>query len=197
MSVCALVLLAGCAAPGTLSVAVPQWRVGEEWTYRYDGPGSAATFVWAVDRDEVVDGQSCHVIKSGNREIFCRTADFALVRETVDGTVVRRIAAPRSGWRWVDFPLTVGKTWEMSYTEERPADGKLEDVQRCYTVGARETIDVPAGALDTLRIACVDARTGASAGTIWYGPPVRQPVKGDLVLSAGKQVRELTAYRLR
>jgi len=37
-------------------VAKPAWAIGDEWSYRWEGPRGKGTFVWVVDRFEVAEG---------------------------------------------------------------------------------------------------------------------------------------------
>ena len=64
-----------------LMSAVPAWKPGYEWAYRYESPSGNGTYVWTVNREEVIDGVPQYVIKTGTREIFYRKSDFALTRE--------------------------------------------------------------------------------------------------------------------
>jgi hypothetical protein len=125
-------LTAATAALGP--IPLPVWKVGSEWAYRYEQPSGTGTFVWSVDRVVMVGGQPHYVIKSGTREIFYRVSDLAFTQETVNSTLVRQ--ATPSDWRWVAFPLTSGKSWEMQYLEERPADRQTKDVRRACTAAS-------------------------------------------------------------
>ncbi|WP_295952666.1 hypothetical protein [Rhodoferax sp.] len=71
--------------------------------------------------------------------------DWSRVRD-VNGkeTVVNRPLA---------FPLTVGKTWNLDYTEQHPNKGhKTETFHNKYTVIGYESIQVPAGTFNALKI---------------------------------------------
>jgi len=94
---------AGAAAAHSGPMQLPVWKIGSEWAYRYEIPSSTGTFVWSVDRVEMLEGQPHYVIKTGTREIFYRVADLGFTRETVEGNVVRQITP--SDWRFVAFPL--------------------------------------------------------------------------------------------
>src|SRR5262249_45763078 len=62
-------------SPTALGVAIPTWKPGYEWAYRYESPSGSGTYVWSVDREEVIDGVSLYVVKSGTRELFYRKSD--------------------------------------------------------------------------------------------------------------------------
>src|SRR5215475_11809800 len=63
--------VAVASTPPTNSMSVaPIWRPGDEWAFRYESPTGSGTYVWSVDREEVLDGVPQYVIKTGTREIF-------------------------------------------------------------------------------------------------------------------------------
>jgi hypothetical protein len=72
-------------------IAAPVWKPAYEWSYRWESPRGKGTFVWAVDRVEMVDGADYYVVKSGQRrEIFWRKSDFLLLMNKLDGAVESR-----------------------------------------------------------------------------------------------------------
>src|SRR5262245_20279893 len=89
------------------SIAVPVWKVGDEWQFAYKSPTDSGTYVWAVNRVESLEGVGYYVIRTGNREILYRVSDLAPSLERVDGVVVMRDTPPRMAYLW---PLEVGKT---------------------------------------------------------------------------------------
>ena len=88
----------------------PVWKVGDEWQYAYKSPTDSGTYVWSVNRVELLDGVDHYVIKTGAREILFRVSDLAQSLERVDGVVVSREAPSRLNF---SFPLSVGKSWEQ------------------------------------------------------------------------------------
>jgi hypothetical protein len=193
---------ASIPAPASAVVALPSapipapiWQVGSEWAYRYETPDSAGTFVWVLDRTESVGAHPHYVIKAGSREIFYRAPDLAFTQETVDGKTVRQVTP--SDWRWVAFPLAVGKSWDMQYEEARPPARQMEDVRRTCTAETDETVTVPAGTFATVRVSCKNQRNGAWLVTVWYSPQVMHLVREESAVTGGKRVRELISYRLR
>lgn len=180
----------------TDGVAAPHWNIGDEWAYRYQRPSGTGTFVWNVARVEAIDGDPHYVVRSGtSREIFYREADFAFTRETYEGRVIR--ANRPSQWRWMDFPLTIGRAWEMRWTDERPPDRQTEDIARRCVAEAPETVTVPAGTFESMRIVCSNPRDGVRLFTFWYAPAVHHFVRGEFASPAGPEVRELIGYKLR
>jgi len=175
-------------------VVVPILKPGDEWAFRWESPAGNGTYVWSVDRDEVVDGVPYYVIKTGTREMFYRKADRAFSHETVDGKVVVKYTPARLLYSW---PLEVGKTWEQSVRRERPVDRQTTERVNTVTVEAEETVTVPAGTFKTFKLVYRNKSTGAIQYEEWYSPETKGPVRLRERLASGVQVRELLTFRLR
>ena len=173
--------------------AVPTWKTGYEWAYRYESPSGKGTYIWSVDREEVVDGVPHYVVKTGSREIFYRKSDFAASRETVDGAIVVKNTPPRLHYVW---PMYVGQTWEQTVLVERPGARQTSERPETATVEAEETVTVPAGTFRTLRVVYRNKKTGNISYEAWYAPELKQVVKLREVLQTGVRTRELTAFKL-
>lgn len=172
----------------------PVWKVGDEWAYRWESPTGKGTFVWSVDRVEIWEGAEHYVVKSGTREIFYRTSDLAQSMERVEGVVERRHVPSRLTYAW---PLTAGKTWEQSYTEERPRDRTTREEIVTWTVENEEMVTVPAGTFKVLKIVSRNKRTGAIVYEMWWAPDVKHWVKIREHLSSGLRERELIAFKFK
>jgi len=175
-------------------IMAPVWQVGDEWQYAYKSPTDGGTYVWSVNRVEMLDGIQQYVIKTGSREIFYRVSDLAMSLERVDGVVVSRDTPSRFIYSW---PLTVGKSWEQSHRQERPVDRQTTDRNSLWTVEAEETVTVLAGTFRTMKITWRNKSTNATNYEMWYAPEVKQWVKIREVLANGVRERELIAFRLR
>jgi len=147
-----------------------------------------------VDREEAIDDVPHYVIKTGTREIFYRKSDFASTRETVDGTIVLKNTPSRFQLVW---PLQVGKTWEQTTVEERPVARQTIERVDAVTVEAEETVIVPAGTFQTLKVVYRNKKTNAIRYEAWYALAVKQIVKLRENLDSGLRVRELIAFKLR
>lgn len=180
------------ALPG--SMLAPAWTPGDEWAFRWESPAGKGTYVWSVDREEMVEGVSHYVIKVGTREIFYRKSDIASTRETVDGATVLSSTPSRLRYAW---PLQVGKTWEQTYQEERPVARQTAERVDVVTVEAEESVTVPAGTFKTFKIVYRNKKTGAIRYEEWYSPELKSPVKFRENLDSGLRVRELIAFKLR
>lgn len=180
--------------PAVATSEPPVWRRGDEWAYRYESPTGKGTYVWSVDREEAIDGVPHYVVKTGTREIFYRKSDFAFTRETVDGSIVLSSTPSRFHFVW---PVQVGKTWEQTVLEERPAARQTAERVDTVTVEAEETVTVPAGTFKTLKVVCRNKKTGAIRYESWYSLDVKQAVLLRENLESGLRVRELIAFKLR
>jgi hypothetical protein len=185
-------VMANTTLPGT--VTVPVWHVGDEWQYAYQGPTDSGTYVWVVNRVETLDGVEHYVVKGGARELFYRVSDLASSLERVDGVIVNRNTPARLSYVW---PLTVGKVWDQDFRNELPVDRQTTTRNSTWTVGAEETVTVPAGTFRTLKITWRNRNTSALLYDMWYAPDVKQWVKIREVLSNGIREREMVSFKLK
>jgi len=188
----------GSKAPDTLvspgPVTVPTWKVGDEWQFAYKSPSGSGTYVWTVDRLDMLDGVQHYVIRARIREIFIRVSDLASSLARDNGVVVTRETPSRLDYDW---PLTVGKSWAQSYRFERPAAGQSADRNRVWTVDAEETVTIVSGTFRTVKISQRNKNTNRLIREVWYAPDAKQPVKARDFLSAGIREEELIAYRFK
>jgi hypothetical protein len=179
---------------GAGPILAPVWRVGDEWEYAYKSPSDSGTYVWSLNRVEMLDGVQHYVIKVGTREIFYRVSDLASSLERVDGVVIQRDTPSRHSYVW---PLAVGKTWEQTHRQERPVDRTTTDRNSLWTAESEETVTVPAGTFRALKITWRNKNTGALLYEMWYAPDVKQWVKIREVLSNGIREREMVSFKLK
>jgi len=105
------------------------------------------------------------------------------------------------------FPLDVGKTWEgrLSYPNQK-GDSQINSQMKGTVVG-RESVTVPAGTFQTLRIVITGSyyserafgkRGGGGVGkwTIWYAPEVKRHVKLEYEEGRNQTRSELTEYKV-
>ena len=178
-------------------IVKPEWKVGSEWAYRWESPSGSGTFVWRLDRVEDLANEPHYVIRTGSREIFYRVADRGVTKETLNGRTVREFS-PSAAWKSVTFPLRVGLSWDMKYSVTRPTEQRTNNIERRCLAEKEESVTVPAGTFDTIRIDCWNSRTGGWAHTAWYSPEVTHMVKEEFALTTGgRESRELLMFRLR
>jgi len=54
----ALTTTTQAASSESSAFAVPTWKPGYEWEYRWESPSGKGTYVWSVDREGKIDGVS-------------------------------------------------------------------------------------------------------------------------------------------
>jgi hypothetical protein len=123
-------------------------------------------------------------------------ADRGFTKEILDGRTIREVSPPAS-WKSVAFPLRVGLSWGMQYSETRSTEQRTDNIERRCIAEKEETLTVPAGTFATIRIDCWNSRTGAWVGTVWYSPEVTHMVKEEFALRTGRTSRELLRFRLK
>jgi hypothetical protein len=174
--------------------SAPLWKPGFEWAYRYDSPAGSGTYVSTVDREELVGGTRYWVLKAGTINTFYRASDLASSHETVGGVLVYKYDPPRLHFKW---PLSPGVTWEQTIKSERPQDRTTSEVNHAWTVEAQETVTVPAGTFQAVKIVERNKRTGRIVSELWYSPAAMKWVRLREVLANGEQNRELIALKVK
>jgi hypothetical protein len=190
------VLLAGCASPlpqnppagMPVSVAAPEVRAGDTWTYRVtDG---YTGIVRGEQRETVTAVSGGRITVSAPLE----RSDGVQIYDT-EWNWLRRPATNlqtfeyRPAYRAFDFPLHAGKQWRERLTATDPADGRRFPVWIDGVVLGWERIRTPAGEFDTLKIErrvyfeyWEYALRGRSQihEVEWYAPQVRQSVRREM-----------------
>jgi hypothetical protein len=125
--------------------------------------------------------------------MYVRQADLALYLVKVRGEVERRYVPPHRRYVW---PLTPGRTWEETFTEDLPLDRQTIEVALSCRVEAEETMTVPAGTFSAFKIVCRDQRIGSIGSERWYAPEVKHWIRDQVPLADGVRERELIAFKL-
>jgi hypothetical protein len=82
----------------------------------------------------------------------------------------------------MNFPLTLGKSWEAKYSGYTDDDGNSWNSDQTCNVAAYETVQVAAGSFSAYKVVCEDhwssgPFTGTTAMKIWYAPQANTIVK--------------------
>lgn len=134
------------------SIGQPAVKAGDRWTYRVTE--EQGTNGWSQTHNEVivsrVTSSSIYFTagqvgaKNPGDEYFMG-ADWSRIRGVNGKEIV--VNQPLA------FPLSVGKTWSINYTEQHPDKYKRSEQREMkYTVLGYETIDLPAGKFKALKI---------------------------------------------
>jgi hypothetical protein len=147
------VVIAGFAASASAeTMNAPSVKAGDAWIYKSTIEKGASG--WNQTHDEtavsrVTSSTIYFTVKANGstqpaKELFAGV-DWSRVRD-IDGkeTVVNKPLA---------FPLATGKTWEVRYTEPHPnKQFRSEEWAHKYTVVGFESVEVPAGKFNALKI---------------------------------------------
>jgi uncharacterized RDD family membrane protein YckC len=190
-------------------VASPAIHVGDRYTY--ETVDSADSRVNNITTREII-GISQGVVMQ--RSVNTKSGYTRLIRYDTNWNVMS--SGTPSGdesvfsppLKYFDFPLAVGKTWEAHAMETNPKTGQTRSHTLRARVEAQETITVPAGTFDTLKIVSGTEAVGADkhltgTDTSWYAPSVRRTVRSELVTFGGDsggsstRVVQLLNYELR
>ncbi len=182
------------SATGT-SRGLPTWKAGDEWEYRWQSPRGKGTFVWAVKGEQDVDGVTYYVVAAGTaREIYYRKSDFAYFMDKLNGQVELRHTPATAYLPWPPWP---GTKVEATYTRERPIERQTEQVTTVCESGPAESVTVPAGTFEAVKVTCHDGRSGAMTMEMWVSEAVKNFVRQRVYFSYGVRERELTRFKLR
>jgi hypothetical protein len=169
------------------SWSLPVWKPGFQWHYQWSDSRGSGTYIRAITGEEIVDGLPRYVMRTGNRNIYWSKADLAWLMEQVNGEIESQ-AVPE--YRKFVWPLEPGKTWLARYQWAHPGEGKTEERTRRHRVAGLESVQVPAGTYQTLRVVVMDA-AGKKVSEYWYAPEAQWLVKERLYIPGGVREREL------
>jgi hypothetical protein len=190
------------SSSASVPIIVPAWKPGDQWTFWSDSPRGSTTFVWSVDREEIVDGTEYYVITSGPtrqdpaREFFYQKADLAWRLLKVNGTLESTAEPPQLRYVW---PLTIGGTWEQTVTVTTERQGKISTdiIARACRVTGEETVTVAGGIYRTTKTVCRDKTTNEVVYEMWYSPEVKHWVKEWTKYPWGVMEREVMHVKLK
>lgn len=157
------------SAPELRVEVPPEWRPGDRWVYRWRSAEQSGDRIVEVVEIRSMGGVRYYVARSDNvHEYWTPELHWAaLVRDT---KVEARMLPPEP---WFVWPLEVGRRWTHSGVFE-DREGRRESTHQ-FQVEAAETVEVPAGRFDTLRV--VRETTTLHFDRYWYAPEVGSYVK--------------------
>ena len=178
--------------PETLRAAIPpEWRPGDRWVYRRADGTTNATRVVEVLETRDVKGARYYVLNMPDEELlnfWTLDLHWAFTAAARDSRVEASVNPPLP---WFSWPLEVGRRW--THQGEYRNRGGNWPVNETFMVVGTETIDVPAGRFQTLKV----VREGQSADSdqYWYAPEVRSHVRWILKRGDKRVEDELVEYR--
>lgn len=157
------------SAPELKVQTPPEWRPGDRWVYHWRSAEQSGARTVEVVEVRSLGGARYYVARSDDvHEYWTPELHWAaLVR---DAKVEARMVPPEP---WFVWPLEVGRRWTHSGVFEDRA-GRRESTHQ-FVVEASETVEVPAGRFDALRV--VRETTTLHFDRYWYAPSVGSYVK--------------------
>jgi hypothetical protein len=175
-------------------VPAPKYQAGERWTWRDEKGREGMSVVLQVEGDmtqiRLLTGDVASYDKDWIIQKVVRTTGEVVTTQGAGATVTARV-----GQKTLDFPLQVGKQWEISaYAQARSGLGTMERFYERYKVVACEEVATPAGKLPAMKVEVERGMTGtqprAKSGApptgvyyLWYAPQVKNIVRLQYVPS--------------
>lgn len=193
----------------------PVFKVGDTWSYGGGGMKKVVeaneSIVTVLEKAPDKPGASlCGELSPVKEMISERDRNYTLLRaKTPDGKIIPECGA---GEKWLDFPLSIGKTWSFSSERETTHGGTvkahIDQFQDKFTVEAFEEVTVPAGTFKAFKIKDYQENRKCSAppnprwtwtGTryFWYAPDAKRPVKATEFNSPDKNAYTLKSFKFK
>jgi hypothetical protein len=171
-------------------VAPPQWRPGDRWVYRVVTAVDSSTKTVEVVQTREVNGTPYYVVRTRDTDVvnyWTQNLGWAFSATVHDATVQARTDPPVP---WFTWPLQVGRQWNhQGVYEDR--SGK-RTTNETFMVVAAETVDVPAGRFDSLKI--VREGNSADSDQYWYARDARSYVRWIIKRGDQRLEEELVSY---
>jgi hypothetical protein len=179
-----ILLLISSAVPVLVhaqSTSAPKLSPGDTWTYA--DTVETAPNGWRQSHDEIV------VLRTTSDHIYYQTKQAGTTQaanemvEGADWSRSRNVNGTETTVnRPLSFPLSVGKTWELKYTEAHPnVRHDSESFDTHFKVVGPESVEVPAGKFEAIKIEAEGQWTAQTA-------PMQSATTGTVATQAGATV---------
>ena len=208
----AVALLGGCQSTAGTGDAPPEdarsWnlpekrRVGERYSLRYrnnDGTSGVNSFqllgtstfhgrpAYRYRAEHVWDGRA--TVQRSYSFFDVETLNY-MGNTNLAGEAIWQEFTPHTGI--LDFPLYVGKRYNVLYDRTDHGSGETRSVRSLVVVQALETVTVPAGTFEALRL----RHSGWDfAEHTWYAPEIGRHIRYRDARNPNRQFWELLEYR--
>jgi hypothetical protein len=153
------------------TVPAPAWRPGDRWAYVWTSGQDRGTRTIEVREVKAINGVRYYVVRNMEAEADQYwTMDLHWAGSVRESKVQARMVPPEP---WFTWPLRVGQQWQHSGEFEQ--EGGKHRANDTFVVVALETVEVPAGTFEALKI--VRTSTGGDSDQYWYVPEVRSYVR--------------------
>jgi hypothetical protein len=171
----------------------PEWKPGYQWRYAWKSPGRNGTLTREIVREETFGDVAAYVMRVGKNESFYTKEVIGLLGTRAGGKITLRRDAPYQPLSW---PLQVGREWKNSYILERLEEKSSQRYDHRILVSKVETVQVPAGTHEALKIEVYDAYSGSLLNEYWYSPQVKWFVRTKTYEQNGVREEELLSYKI-
>ena len=133
------------------SINQPDVKAGDKWTYRITREKGDTG--WTQTREDLwvnrVSSSAIYISSKASGSSLAPKDSFA----TRDWGIVRQLGgAEVVTMRPFSFPLTVGKSWDVKFTDPHPANHVSEQWSVRYKVLGNEQVEVPAGKFNAMKV---------------------------------------------
>ncbi|WP_199104452.1 hypothetical protein [Aquitalea sp. ASV11] len=137
----------------------PDVKAGDKWTYRITSEKGDTG--WTQTRQDLwvnrVSSSAIYISSKASGSSLAPKDSFA----TRDWGVVRQLGGVEVvTMRPFNFPLSVGKSWEVKFTDPHPTNHISEQWSVKYKVLGYEQIEVPAGKFNAMKVEAEGAWSG-------------------------------------
>jgi hypothetical protein len=191
----AIVALHWVAAGSALAQAdTPQVKVGDRWNVEVRDRSSGALLRSSERRVSAVDATHIELVDNGVPAVWTR--DLTIKEDW-------RLSYD-NGYRWLAFPLEVGKKWDFKTEWKRKDVQATGRTSMSVEVMGLEKVKVKAGEFDAIRVEAkgylnadmAPRYTGRMSATYWYAPAARAIVKLEWTDKLDQTVSEVTDFAL-
>lgn len=176
-----------------LSRGRPEWKLGNQWTYRWKQLAATGTLTRTVISEEIFAGVPCYIVRVGKNENVYTKDGLGLLATRSEGKLIFKRDAPYLPLSW---PLEVGKTWNNSFILERFEEKSSRTYHHRIVIAKSETVHVPAGVYDCFKIEVYSDYSSKLLGEYWYSPQVRWFVRWRTYEQNGVREEELLRYKI-
>jgi hypothetical protein len=158
----------------SVTIARPDWKVGNQWTYIETRPGLTTKIIEEVTTETMVFAVPCFVVRIGDEAHFYTKATLSLLAIAKNGNLISKNSKPD---RILSWPLETGTEWQNSFFRRNFERGTARRNNYMMTAASAEQVIVPAGIFQAVKIQAYGYETGRLVAEYWYCPTVKWFVK--------------------
>lgn len=173
---------------GAFVLAVPRWRVGDQWTYSESRAGKNDKIIREVKKEETYNGVPVYIVANATEERSYTRDTLGLFVTTRNGRLVESRDKPYEHFNW---PLKQDKRWTTTFNYHNLETDFKRAFTRIVLVRGIDQVMVPAGVFRAVRLQAFDDVSGQLVGEYWYAPAVKWIVRSRAYQSSHGVMSEL------